>query len=62
MITHNANEHTEEVTILFRIISRRSSHELQAWHRACPGSEVEHLYRGLYVLTIPAGGVVEVAA
>jgi hypothetical protein len=54
MIHHN--EHTEEVTILFRIISRRSWDELQAWHRACPGSTAEHLYAGLYVLTIPAGG------
>lgn len=46
----------DELSVLFRIISRRSWDELQAMHRACPGSSVEHLMHGLFVLTIPAGG------
>ncbi len=45
-----------EVMVLFRIITRREWEELQGWHRSCPGSTVEHLYAGLYLLTIPAGG------
>ncbi len=49
-------ERTDEVMILFRIISRRDWDRLQGWHRSCPGSEVEHLYRGMYVLIVPAGG------
>jgi hypothetical protein len=60
MIPANRQECTE-VMVLFRILTRRSWDELQAWHRACPGSTVEHLYRGLYVLTIPAGGAGEAA-
>jgi hypothetical protein len=41
---------------MFRIISRHSWDVLQGWHRSCPGSTVEHLAHGLYVLTVPAGG------
>jgi hypothetical protein len=55
MITDNRPERTE-VMVMFRIISRRSWDELQSWHRACPGSTVEHLEHRLYVLTVPAGG------
>jgi hypothetical protein len=50
-----------ELSVLFRVISRRDWDRLQGWHRACPGSTVEHLMHGLFVLTIPAGGA-EVAA
>ncbi len=60
MIPADLQERTE-LSVLFRIISRRSWDELQAMHRACPGSTVEHLMHGLFVLTIPAGGA-EVAA
>ena len=57
-------EHTEKrdgLMVMFRIISRRSWDELQSWHRACPGSTVEHLMKGtgLYVLTVPPGGAGE---
>jgi hypothetical protein len=45
-----------ELTIMFRIISCHSWDVLQGWHRSCPGSTVEHLAHGLYVLTVPAGG------
>jgi hypothetical protein len=45
-----------ELSVLFRIISRRSWENLQAFHRACPGSVVEHLAHGLYVLHVPPGG------
>jgi hypothetical protein len=51
-----------EVMMMFRIISRRSWDELQSWHKSCPGSTIEHLHRGLYVLTVPAGGASEVEA
>jgi hypothetical protein len=61
MILPDRSLERTELSVLFRIISRRSWDELQAWHRACPGSTVEHLMFGLYVLTIPAGGA-EVAA
>ncbi len=55
------NEHqaSTEIMVLFRIISRRSWDELQSWHEACPGSTVEHLMYGLYVLTVPPGGAGE---
>jgi hypothetical protein len=42
--------------ILFRIVSRRSWDNLQNWSEALPGSHVEHLMFGLYVLVIEAGG------
>ncbi len=48
--------------VLFRIISRRSWDNLQSWHKALPGSSVEHLMFGLYVLHIHAGGAKEIAA
>ncbi len=63
MITDNPQENTE-VMVLFRIISRRSWDELQSWHRSRPGSTVEHVMEGtgIYVLTIPTGGVREASA
>lgn len=61
MIPDNPKERTE-VMVMFRIISRRDWEILQTWHRSCPGSTVEHLMHGLYVLTIPAGGACEDAA
>ncbi len=39
--------------IAFRIIGRRSWDEIQAWHEACPGSRVEHVQHGIYVLHVP---------
>ncbi len=51
-----------EVIVLFRIITRRDWDRLQGWHRACPGSSVEHLLFGLFVLTVPGGGAAKVAA
>jgi hypothetical protein len=44
-----------ELSIVFRIISRREWNRLHGWHRACPGSRIEHLMHGLYVLHVPAG-------
>ncbi len=46
---------TSELTVLFRIISRRDWDRLQGWHTACPGSRIEHLMFGLYALHVPAG-------
>ncbi len=56
-----AEQSRTEVMVMFRIISRRSWDELQSWHRSCPGSTVEHVMKGtgIFVLTIPAGGVRE---
>jgi hypothetical protein len=61
MIPESCPERTELV-IMFRIISRHSWDTLQGWHRSCPGSSVEHLAHGLYVLTVPADGAGEAAA
>ncbi len=47
---------TATLMILFRIVSRRSWDNLQNWSEALPGSHVEHLMFGLYVLVIEAGG------
>ncbi len=44
-----------ELSIVFRIISRREWNRLHGWHRACPGSRIEHLMHGLYVLHVPTG-------
>ncbi len=49
----------ETLVVLFKVISRRSWDVLQGWHKACPGSTVEHLMYGLYVLILPAGGAAE---
>jgi hypothetical protein len=55
MITDNRAERTE-LLVMFRILRRSEWEALQSWHKSCPGSTVEHLAYGLYVLTIPAGG------
>jgi hypothetical protein len=44
-----------ELTVLFRIISRRDWDRLLGWRAACPGSRIEHLMHGLYALHVPAG-------
>ncbi|MBA2713730.1 MAG: hypothetical protein H0U55_09295 [Rubrobacteraceae bacterium] len=61
MITDRGPERTE-VMVMFRILTHREWDALQGWHASCPGSTVEHLYRGIYVLTIPAGGACEETA
>jgi len=61
MIVDNHAERTE-VMVMFRILTRKEWDQLQAWHASCSGSTIEHLYAGLYVLTISAGGVWEMAA
>ncbi len=57
----NSERADTELMVLFKIISRHSWDVLQGWHKACPGSTVEHLMKGtgLYVLILPAGGAVE---
>jgi transposase len=49
----------EGVMVLFRIISSRSLEELRASHTAFPGSRVEHVMHGIYVLIIEPGGAME---
>src|SRR5919112_24201 len=51
----------ETLVVLFKIISPRSWDELHRWHEALPGSRVEHLLYGMYVLIIPQGGTRELA-
>lgn len=53
---------TETLMILVRIISRRSWDDLQAMHLACPGSHIEHLHAGLYILFVPPGGATKAVA
>lgn len=54
------NTKTDSISVLFKIISRRSWDELRGWHEALPGSRVEHLMHGLYVLHIEPGGAQEI--
>lgn len=58
MIPDETRDRTE-VMVLVKIISRHSWEKLQEWHRACPGSHIEHVTAGTYVLFLPAGGAVE---
>jgi hypothetical protein len=51
----------ETLVVLFKIISRRSWDELHRWHEAIPGSRIEHVLYGMYVLIIPQGGTGELA-
>jgi hypothetical protein len=51
----------ETLVILFRIISRKSWEELHRWREALPGSRVEHVLYGIYVLIILQGGARELA-
>jgi hypothetical protein len=53
---------SETLVILFRIISRRSWDRLQGLHEAFPGSRVEHVLHGIYVLIIESGGAKRSAA
>ena len=48
-----------ELSVLFRIISRRDWDRLLGWRAACPGSRIEHLMHGLYALHMPSGAVWE---
>ncbi len=47
---------TEPLIILIRIISHRSWDELQSLHEAFPGSRMEHVLDGTYVLVVKPGG------
>jgi len=49
---------TEALTVLFRIIGRRSWNDLQSLHEAFPGSRVEHVMKGtgIFVLHVPPVG------
>ena len=53
---------TESLVILFRIISRESWEELRSWHEAFPGSRLEHVLHGIYVLVVEPGGARRVAS
>lgn len=50
---------TEPLIICFRIITRRSWDELQSFHKALPGSRIEHVKKGtgLFVLLVYSGGL-----
>jgi hypothetical protein len=51
----------ETLVVLFKIISRRYWDELHRWHGALPGSRIEHVLYGMYVLIISQGGTKELA-
>ena len=57
MITHNPEGCTGGTMVLFKIISRYFWDKMQAWHKACPGSHIEHVMAGtgIYVLHLPPG-------
>ncbi len=46
----------ENLMVVFGIISHRSWDELQGWRDALPGSYIEPIMYGLYVLIVPPGG------
>jgi hypothetical protein len=46
----------ETLMVSFRIISRRSWDDLQGLREALPGSRIEHVLHGIYVLHVPPGG------
>ena len=50
--------------VLNRTISRGSWDNLQNWHKALPGSRVEHVMKGsdIFAVHVPAGGAKEIAA
>ena len=48
-----------EFSVLFRIVTRRDWDRLDGWCTACPGSRIEHLMHGLYVLHVPDGAWLE---
>ena len=52
---------TEALAVLFRIIGRRPWDELQSWHKVLPGSRIEHIGRGIYVLIIEPGASTSIA-
>lgn len=51
----------ESLVVLFRIVSRESWDKLRSWHAALPGSRVEHVLFGIYVLIIEPGGARRIA-
>jgi len=54
MISEPEQQHAETMTLV-RVLTRRDWDNLQSWHKSLPGSSIEHLSYGLFVLTIPAG-------
>jgi hypothetical protein len=44
----------EERWYIYRVLSRRSWDELQALLESNPGSDIEHLEYGLFVLRLPS--------
>ena len=42
--------------VSFKIINRHSWDNLQSWKAALPGSQIEHVLHGIYVLIIETGG------
>lgn len=59
MILHDVDQNHTEVMVLFKIISRHSWDKLQAFVAAHPGSRLEHVVAGTYVVHVPAGGALE---
>jgi hypothetical protein len=47
---------TKPLLLLFRILTRLEWNRLQEMHRSFPGSAVEHVAAGIFVLHIKPGG------
>lgn len=58
MIPDETRDRTE-VLVLFKIISRRSWDRMHDFIDAHPGSHLEHVVAGTYVVHVPAGGALE---
>jgi hypothetical protein len=52
---------TESLLLLFRILARREWDRLQEMHRSFPGSVVEHVAAGIFVLHIQPGAARELS-
>ncbi len=51
----------EPLLLLFRILTRREWDRLQEMHRSFPGSVVEHVAAGIFVLHIKPGAARELS-
>ena len=52
----------ETPVVLNKTTTRESWNRLRAWHAALPGSRIEHVLRGIFVLHVPSGGAKDLAA
>lgn len=61
MIRETAQENND-MLVLFKVITRQSWRRVQTFVEAHPGSRLEHVSAGIYVVHVPAGGALEASA